>query len=625
MTGTFQPAYDPMLVLLSMGVATWASFVSLHVAGRIWRSEGRARMAWILAAATALGGGIWSMHFIAMLALSLPVSFVGYDAITTLLSLFIAIDVTAIGFSIIAGGRSLLRLITAGFIMGCGVAGMHYTGMAALRLPAEMTYDPILVAASVAIACVAATAALWIALNDKGAWWRVGAAVIMGAAVYGMHYTGMLAVCFTSASTIPSPDALAFERGSLATIIALTATFILSLELFSSKFHKRTNDFREREQHILQLSTERFRKLVQSSYDIILVASRTGKILFAAPTQGLAGFDLPAIENGTIFDIVSGRGVDALRHALITHGPRSAAAHIDRLMIRMGDGTLRDFEVTASNLIHEPSIAGVLLTFHDVTERERSAEELRRAKQISEDASRLKSEFIANMNHELRTPLNAILGFSEMMVNDIKGRLSEGKYRDYSKDIHRSGAQLLSIINDILDFAKADAKQLSLSEGDVDPQILVAESVRFVTTAAAKKGVSLSSDVASNVPNFRGDERRLRQILLNLLSNAVKFTPSGREVRLLTRVNAAGGIEFDVEDTGIGIPPDQIARVMEPFYQVDGSLARQEEGTGLGLPIARSLAELHGGTLRLESAVGYGTTARLTLPAERIIAPSVAA
>jgi signal transduction histidine kinase len=127
------------------------------------------------------------------------------------------------------------------------------------------------------------------------------------------------------------------------------------------------------------------------------------------------------------------------------------------------------------------------------------------------------------------------------------------------------------------------------------------------------------------VPNFRGDERRLRQILLNLLSNAVKFTPAEREVRVLVRTSDAGGVQIDVEDTGIGIPPDQINRVMEPFYQVGGSLARTQEGTGLGLPIAKSLAELHGGALRLESAVGYGTTVRLTLPPERNVRQTAAA
>jgi len=617
-------AYDPTLVFLSMGIATGASFVALDVAARIWQTDGWPRLGWIVAAATAMGGGIWSMHFIAMLAFSLPVP-IAYNVPTTLISLAIAIDVTAVAFAIVAGGRTSGRLVIAGIIMGVGVAAMHYTGMAAMRLPAELTYNGSLVALSVLIACIAATAALWIALHEKGALWRAGAAIVMGAAIYGMHYTGMQAACFTALPTILDPNTLHFDRGSLAFTIALAATIILGLELLSSKFDRHLQALRQREVQLVQTTTERFRHLVQSSNDIFLVVSRTGQIAFAVPSQGLTGFDLKALEDGNVFDMVHGPGADALRRTLITHGPRSPVAHVDHLQIRKPGGSLRDYECTACNLMHEPSIAGVVLTFHDVTERERATADLLQAKQVLEDASRLKSEFIANMNHELRTPLNAILGFSEILVNDSKAKLADGRYKDYAKDINRSGAQLLSIINDILDFAKSDAKQLSLNEGTVNAPTLVEDSVRFVTPIAQKKGVEINTKLAPDLPNFRGDERRLRQIMLNLLSNAVKFTPAGREVRVLAKLNDAGGMVFEVEDTGIGIPPDQIPRVMEPFYQVDGSLARSQEGTGLGLPIAKSLAELHGGTLKLESAVGYGTTARLTLPPDRTIRPAATA
>ncbi|MGH6969219.1 MAG: MHYT domain-containing protein, partial [Stellaceae bacterium] len=171
MTGILNGTYDPLLVLLSMGVATWASFVSLNVAARIWSSAGWARIGWIVAAATAMGGGIWSMHFIGMLAFSLPVP-VGYNIPTTLISLAIAIDVTAVGFAIIGGARTTRRLVLAGTIMGIGVAAMHYTGMAAIRLPATVSYNPLVVGLSVVIACVAATVALWIAMREKGSLWR---------------------------------------------------------------------------------------------------------------------------------------------------------------------------------------------------------------------------------------------------------------------------------------------------------------------------------------------------------------------------------------------------------------------------------------------------------------------
>ena len=624
MTTILNGAYDPMLVLLSMGVATWASFVSLNVASRIWSSTGWTRIGWIVAAATAMGGGIWSMHFIGMLAFSLPVP-IGYGVPTTLLSLAIAIDVTAVGFAIIAAKHTRPRLLLAGTIMGIGVAAMHYTGMAAIRLSAALTDDMTIVGLSVLIACVAATTALWIAMHEKGTLWRAGAALVMGAAVYGMHYTGMEAACFTAAPTLLHPQTAQLDRDMLALVIAVASVVILGLELLSVKLDRHLETMRARERHIVQTSTDRFRLLVQSSNDIFLVVTRTGQIMLAVQSQGLAGFDAKARQGDSVFDLVEGQGVDLLRRALIVHGPRSAAAHVDHRKIRKADGSLRDCEATLCNMSHEPSIGGVIITFHDVTERERAVSELLQAKQVSEDASRLKSEFIANMNHELRTPLNAILGFSEIIMNDAQNKLSDGRYRDYAKDINRSGAQLLSIINDILDFAKSDARQLTLTEDLIDATTLIGDSIRFVTPVANKKGVTIMTKVAPNMPHFRGDERRLRQILLNLLSNAVKFTPTDREVRVLASVNEAGGVQVDVEDTGIGIPPDQISRVMEPFYQVDGSLARTQEGTGLGLPIARSLAELHGGTLRLESAVGYGTTARLILPPERTVRQTVAA
>ncbi|MGH6969218.1 MAG: histidine kinase dimerization/phospho-acceptor domain-containing protein, partial [Stellaceae bacterium] len=242
--------------------------------------------------------------------------------------------------------------------------------------------------------------------------------------------------------TLLHPQTAQLDRGTLALVIALASAIILGLELLSAKFDMYLEGARVREQHIVQSTTERFRHLVQSSNDIFLVVTRTGQITLAVQSQGLAGFEAKAREGSSVFDLVEGQCVYLLRRALIVHGPRSAAAHVDHLKIRKAGGSLSDYEATLCNMSHEPSIGGVIITFHDVTERERAVAELLQAKQVSEDASRLKSEFIANMNHELRTPLNAILGFSEIIMNDAQGKLVEGRYRDYAKDINRSGAQL---------------------------------------------------------------------------------------------------------------------------------------------------------------------------------------
>ncbi len=613
-----QPAYDPALVLLSIGVATAASYVSLDVAARIWPAFGWRRAGWIIGAATAMGGGIWAMHFIAMLAFSLPVA-VQYNVPATLVSLATAILVTGCAFAIVATGRGWQRLLGAGAVMGLGVAGMHYTGMSAMRLQAELFYTPWLFAASIVIACVAATAALWIALRGGGLWWRAGAALIMGGAVSGMHYTGMAAACFTSGRAVLALGPGHFERGSLALAIAIGALFILGLELLSATLDRRFSAFRLREAEILRLSARRFQNLVQSSNDLIIVVDRSGKIEFAASSsQRAIGLAPAELEQRNVFDILDGPGTETLRAVLATEETHAAFAFVDRLQIRDGEGMVRRYEATACNLLDEVSVKGIALTFHDVSEREKAIEDLRLAQQISDEASRMKSEFIANMSHELRTPLNAIIGFSEIIVNDRTGKLTLEKCREYSADIHRSAAHLLAIINDILDLSKAEAHQLKLREEAVSAADLVAYTVRFLEPVAAEKGVRVDKSVASNLPLVRGDERRLRQVLLNLLSNAIKFTESGGRILVRVDLSPSGELEIGIEDSGTGIPEDKLARVFDPFFQVDGSLARRHEGTGLGLAIARSLVELHGGRLTLSSEAGKGTQARVILPASRM-------
>ena len=311
MSGLLPTNYDPTLVALSMSVATVASFVSLDVAARIWPAKGWSRAGWIAAAATAMGGGIWSMHFIAMLAFSLPVE-IGYDVPTTLASLVTAIVVTGLAFAIIAEGYELWHLAAAGMLMGLGVAAMHYTGMAAMRLSALITYVPWLVAASVLIACIAATAALGIALRGGGIGWRTGAAIIMGAAVYGMHYTGMSAACFTAAPWIHPGDTVQFERGSLAFTVAIATMGVLSLAFLSAAVDRRFAAYRAREMEILRLSARRFQNLLQSTNDLIFVVDRAGRIQFTAPSSRSIGRDPTSLNGTSLFDLASGPGIETL-------------------------------------------------------------------------------------------------------------------------------------------------------------------------------------------------------------------------------------------------------------------------------------------------------------------------
>ncbi|MGH6948730.1 MAG: ATP-binding protein [Kiloniellales bacterium] len=245
-------------------------------------------------------------------------------------------------------------------------------------------------------------------------------------------------------------------------------------------------------------------------------------------------------------------------------------------------------------------------------------ENLRMAHDHAQSANRAKSEFLATMSHELRTPLNAIIGFSEIMCCETLGPMGNSQYGEYAKDINESGQHLLALINDILDLSKVESGLDELNEESIDLGKLVPSVVRLIHQRAQKESVTLRLDIPNELPALRADQRKVKQVLVNLMSNAVKFTNAGGEVVLKVRADSAQGYRFQVIDTGIGIAPEDIAKAMAQFGQVHSGLTREYEGTGLGLPLAKSLVELHGGTLRLESELGVGTTVTVSFPADRI-------
>jgi two-component system cell cycle sensor histidine kinase PleC len=239
------------------------------------------------------------------------------------------------------------------------------------------------------------------------------------------------------------------------------------------------------------------------------------------------------------------------------------------------------------------------------------------ARQRAETASRAKSAFLANMSHELRTPLNAIIGFSEIIHTKAMGPAVSDQYSEYAGHIHGSGAHLLSLINDILDLAKIEAGRFDLREADVDMTRLLDDVVKLIGDKAQANGIILSVDVDPQFPNVHGDERSLRQILVNLASNAIKFTPPAGHVTAFANVLHDGSLAFGVDDTGVGIAPEDHERVFESFGQGRHDAVLSDHGTGLGLPIVRGLAEAHGGRVILNSVPNVGTRVTVILPKER--------
>jgi PAS domain S-box-containing protein len=277
----------------------------------------------------------------------------------------------------------------------------------------------------------------------------------------------------------------------------------------------------------------------------------------------------------------------------------------------------RIYDLTSTWVANPEGGVWLLQVFHDITVRKQAEEAMTSAREAAELANRSKSEFLATMSHELRTPLNAIIGFSEIIEQQLLGPVGQDQYCEYAHDINESGKHLLQLINDILDVARLEVGRVALREEVTDPAALVQAGLGMVRERAQAGQVTLETALPGNLPQLWADPRRLKQVLVNVLGNAVKFTPPGGTVTI--RVTAdASGLAIAVTDTGIGIAPEDLAKVMAPFGQVDSGMARRYDGSGLGLPLSRKLMDLHGGALSLESRLGAGTTVTLRFPADRL-------
>ena len=257
------------------------------------------------------------------------------------------------------------------------------------------------------------------------------------------------------------------------------------------------------------------------------------------------------------------------------------------------------------------------LAIRDITKRRLLEDTQRQAAEEAIAASRAKSEFMAAISHELRTPLNAIIGFSEMIKDELLGPIENDQYKAYSADIHSSGSQLLAIINDIIDITKIEAGTTTLQDELIDLAHLLETTIALISSRPEAEGLIIKDESEADLPSLRADTKAVRQLLLNLLSNAVKFTEEGTVI-VKAAVLGDGALAITVTDSGIGIAEDEIDKLTQPFYQVDSSLARKFEGTGLGLALSKSLVDLHGGALLIESVEGEGTTVTCRFPAERV-------
>ncbi|MCJ2062705.1 ATP-binding protein [Methylobacterium sp. J-088] len=603
--------YNPALVALSIGLAIFASYSALDLGARIRGPSTGPRWAWVASSALAMGGGIWSMHFVGMLAFDMGMA-AAYDLGLTVLSLIIAVVVTGLAFTWVAyRGEGMASILVAGPLMGLGVAAMHYTGMAALRIPGDLAYDPAIVAVSVAIAASAATIALWLAFRNHGVGQKLLAAVIMGLAVAGMHYTGMAAATFT-AEAQGAPHAhivmLAPGQQNLALYVAGATFFILFLAMLGASLDQ------QRIQRDLQASEARFRAAVQAVRGVLWTNDAAGRMIGEQPGWSAM--------TGQTRDEYQGYG-----WAKVVH-PEDAQATVDAWnetvkarrtfihehRVRTVDGLWRHFAIRAIPVLEASGELREWVGVHtDITEQREAEAELRES---NEEIQR----YAYIVSHDLRAPLVNVMGFTselEATRHEVQAALAgqpqaeriDTDFGEALSFIKAAVNRMEGLIAAILKLSREGRRQFRPERLDMTTLLHDLSDAHRHQAEAARAVVTIAPDL----PSIVADRLAIEQIFSNLLDNAIKYLDPSRPGQIAVTAQSAGprGICFSVTDNGRGIAERDHARVFELFRR---SGTQDRPGEGIGLAHVKALVRSFGGRIEIRSQLGVGTTFSVTLP-----------
>ena len=610
--------YDRHLVALSVVVASIAAYTALTLAERVTVAHGRLRLLWLLGGATAMGSGIWSMHFTGMLAFTLPIP-VSYDVLLVALSLLVAIAASGSALFIVSrramGRRAWL---VGGLLLGGGIATMHYTGMAAMRMAAMTHWDLLLVGLSVLVAVVVSLVALFLAFHLRAVTMRratrrrLAAAGVMGVAIAGMHYTGMAGATFTSRAMPLSGDAVvsasALGAGAITLITLLVLGLALGVAFIDRRFAAQEEALAESKQHV---------RMVVANAPVILFALDATGVITLAQGRGLAAL-------GHAPDAVMGRSFCDVYDdvpELVRQAHRALAGEEHTALSAVRDVVLE----TRWTPIHDDQgqVAGVIAVATDITERKQAEQALEQSNQELErsnaelaaltarlqEVDQLKTQFFAMVSHELRTPLTLILGPLERLR--ASGALAPGSRQDLDV-MERNARLLLRHVNDLLDVAKLDAERMALQVADADLARLLRLTASHFEALAQERGIAFTVQ-APPALLARIDPEKVQRAVFNLLANAFKFTPAGGRIRLVLDATT-DSVTVAVGDSGPGVPPALRDAIFESFRQGHGDATRPFGGTGLGLAIVKQFAALHGGAVAVGDAPEGGALFTVTLP-----------
>jgi PAS domain S-box-containing protein len=605
--------HDATLVLLSIAIAVFASYSALDLAGRMRAADGWARTAWLCTAALAMGGGIWAMHFVAMLAFSMPGMEVHYSLGLTLLSVVVAIGSTGVAFALVSGGDVVWRqLLPAGLLMGLGVVGMHYIGMAAMQMPATIRYDRLWLSISIFIAIGAATVALWLAGRNANRLLRAGAASAMGAAIAGMHFAGMRAAQFTTLGTAMAPDRASLGQTALALALAVAgaAFVILLLSLVAANVDRRLAAAALREADALRESEERFRALYLRTPLPLFSLDRDGRLeqvsnnwldLFGYARDEVIGRPLP--------DFLAS---DSALEFTARDWPMLVARDVleecsYRAVTKNGD--VRDVIVSAR--VERDAHGGfrhVLGGLTDVTARHEAEKALQQAQK-----SELLGHLTGGVAHDFNNLLAVIIGNLDL----LRTRPLDAKAARFLDGAAQGAQRGAALTQRLLAFArKQDLRPRAVDVGE-----LVA-GMDDLLRRSLGPSMNITTDFPDIMPPAHVDAHQLELALLNLAVNARDAMPDGGDLRIEgatehlapdNRADLPAGsyVRLTMIDHGHGMDAATLARATDPFFTTKPA----GKGTGLGLSMVHGLAAQSGGRLLIRSQPGAGTSIDLLLPA----------
>jgi len=602
--------YDWYLVALSYAVASFASYTALDLGGRITASKGWIRRAWLATAALAMGGGIWSMHFIAMLAFLMPMP-VGYDLRLTILSLLVAIGVTGVGFYVIGTRQAtVLQLVLSGLFMGIGIVAMHYTGMAAMLMPGELRYDRPLVALSVFIAIAASIAALWLAFRTAIVWQKIAAAIVMGAAISGMHYTGMAAAAFTAHADVDQAQGgVGLAQTDLALALAGITFLILILALVASIFDRKFAVLAERETVLLRESEERLRKVYRETPLPLHVIGADGRIEKVSDTWlDLLGYAREEVSGRTLTDFMtqeSRRHHDEIVWPSLQRGEE--IREVELRFVRKS-GVVLDVLLSAHEELLDEKPARTLGGLIDITARKRAEEASRRSQRME-----AVGQLTGGVAHDFNNLLMVINGAAERLRRTFADERATRPLEMITTAVKRGQ----TLTGHLLSFARRQTlATIVIDLAEILPNL--AEMLK----RSLRGDIEIRTRAQDGPCRVRADQGELELAVLNLGVNARDAMPDGGVLSLeVRRAALSGGSDVDglhgdflvleLTDTGFGIPPETLPRVFDPFFTTKGV----GKGTGLGLSQVYGFAKQSGGTATIRSQPGHGTTVSLYLPA----------